>query len=311
MHKRKTHENFVQELGFKNPNIKVIGRYTNARTKIKVKCLIDKHIWYATPDNLLRGYGCPKCVGKCKTTESFIEDLYLISPHIEVLGEYKTNNAKIKCYCKKHKYTWYPTPSHLLQGQGCIYCKKEKISSLGKLSQEEFTERLSNVNNKIQVVGKYEDSHTNILVKCKEYGREWYIIPNNALTRGIKCTCNKKDNISNGELFIFDTLNKYNIDFIYQFSFEGLLGVNGGLLSYDFYLPKHNLLIEFQGMQHEQPIDYFGGEEKFKIQKQHDLAKRKYASQNNINLLEIWYYDYKNIEKIIVDFLGINKSICA
>lgn len=121
MFKRKTHKDFVEELLNKNPNIKVLGEYINARTKIEVQCLMDNHIWYATPDNLLRGYGCPKCAGKCKTTKSFIEDLHFISPHIEVLGKYKTNNTKIKCCCKKHEYIWYPTPSHLLQGQGCIY----------------------------------------------------------------------------------------------------------------------------------------------------------------------------------------------
>lgn len=311
MSKRKTHEVFVKEISTINPNIEIIGKYINARTKIKVRCLIDDHIWYATPDNLLHGYGCPKCAGKCRTTETFIKELQLINPNIEVLGEYKTNNTKIKCFCKIHNYIWYPTPSHLLEGQGCIYCKKEKISLFGRLSQEEFAKKLFNINDKIQIIGEYKISHTKILVKCKECGREWYIIPNNVLTRGVKCTCNKKGNISNGELLIFDALNKYNIEFIYQFSFNNLIGVNGGLLSYDFYLPNLNLLIEYQGIQHEKPIDFFGGKEKFKIQKQHDLIKKEYASQSNIDLLEIWYYDYNNIEKIIVDHLNINKNSCA
>ena len=212
MFKKKTHKDFVKELLIKNPNIKVLGEYINARTKIKVQCLIDNHIWYATPDNLLRGCGCPKCAGKCKTTESFIEDLHFISPYIEVLGKYKTNNTKIKCFCKKHEYIWFPTPSHLLQRQGCIYCKKDKISSFVKLSQEDFINKLFTVNDKIRIIEKYKDSHTKVLVKCEECGREWYIIPNNALTRGVKCTCNKKDNISNGELLIFDILSEYNVN---------------------------------------------------------------------------------------------------
>lgn len=301
MFKRKTHKDFVEELLNKNPNIKVLGEYINARTKIEVQCLMDNHIWYATPDNLLRGYGCPKCAGKCKTTKSFIEDLHFISPHIEVLGKYKTNNTKIKCCCKKHEYIWYPTPSHLLQGQGCIYCKKDKISSFVKLSQEDFTKKLFTVNEKIRIIEKYKDSHTKVLVKCEECGREWYIIPNNALTRGVKCTCNKKDNISNGELLIFDILSQHNIDFIYQHSFDGLYGVNGGLLSYDFYLPDKNVLIEFQGAQHKQPVEYFGGKEKFKIQQEHDKRKRDYAKEHNIELLEIWYWDFNNIEQILSD----------
>jgi hypothetical protein len=66
-----------------------------------------------------------------------------------------------------------------------------------------------------------------------------------------------------------------------------------------FYLPQHNLLIEYQGEQHERPVDYFGGKEQFKKQKKYDELKKKYAENNNIDLLIIWYYDYNNIEKII------------
>lgn len=306
--KLKKHEIFVKELSSINPNIEVLEKYTNARTKIKIRCLIDNHIWYATPDNLLHGYGCPKCAGKCRTTKLFRDELFLINPDIEILDEYINNSTKIKCYCKKHKHIWYPTPSHLLQGGGCVYCKKDKISALMKSSKHEFATKLSNVNNKIQVIGNYKDSHTKILVKCMECGREWYINPNNALIRGVKCTCNKKNNISHGELRIFEILQKYSVVFIYQFSFNDLYGVNGGTLSYDFIIQNKNILIEFQGEQHEKPIDYFGGQEKFKIQQEHDKRKRDYAKEHNIELLEIWYWDFENIETILQERLGLKAS---
>ena len=92
---------------------------------------------------------------------------------------------------------------------------------------------------------------------------------------------------------------KKNIDFELHKTYADLKGVNDGLLSYDFYLPKYNLLIEAQGQQHEHPIDYFGGDEPFKIQQEHDRRKRNYAKEYNIELLEIWYYDIDNIEKIL------------
>jgi hypothetical protein len=41
-------------------------------------------------------------------------------------------------------------------------------------------------------------------------------------------------------------------------------------LSYDFFLPDFNLLIEYQGRQHFIPVERFGGEETFKIQLEHD-----------------------------------------
>lgn len=67
------------------------------------------------------------------------------------------------------------------------------------------------------------------------------------------------------------------------------------------YLKDYNVLLECNGKQHYKPIEYFGGEEKFKIQQEHDERKRKYAKEHNIKLLEIpyWEFDKKLEEKII------------
>jgi len=37
----------------------------------------------------------------------------------------------------------------------------------------------------------------------------------------------------------------------------------------------------------------------FTKQLKHDQLKRDYALKHNINLLEIWYYDFDNIEEIL------------
>ena len=44
---------------------------------------------------------------------------------------------------------------------------------------------------------------------------------------------------------------------------------------------------------------------KFARQQEHDRRKREYAKQNNIDLLEIWYWDYDNIEDILSNKLNI------
>ena len=95
-----------------------------------------------------------------------------------------------------------------------------------------------------------------------------------------------------------------------------IIGINNGSLSYDFYLPNLNLLIEYQGIQHEKPIDFKGmgkkyANEQFKIQQIHDNFKREYAQQHNINLLEIWYYNFDDIEVILNDKLRIKQKISA
>lgn len=101
------------------------------------------------------------------------------------------------------------------------------------------------------------------------------------------------------EYLVQSYLNKNCFKYEIHKDFEGLLGIKNGKLSYDFYLPSYNLLIECQGKQHYEPIDYFGGIEQFKIQQEHDRRKRQYALTNNINLIEIPYWDECNISQIL------------
>lgn len=76
-------------------------------------------------------------------------------------------------------------------------------------------------------------------------------------------------------------------------------------LSYDFYIPKHKLLIEYQGEQHYAPVEYFGGEEAFKIQKDIDEVKKLYAEEIGIGLLEIPFKikSYEEIKDVLVGVL--------
>ena len=69
-------------------------------------------------------------------------------------------------------------------------------------------------------------------------------------------------------------------------------------------MPDYNLLIEYQGQQHERAVDFFGGEEKFEIQKEIDKKKKEYAQNNHYDFLEIWYRDYDNIENILSNKLA-------
>lgn len=122
------------------------------------------------------------------------------------------------------------------------------------------------------------------------------------------CGCLKQ-----GKSSIEYKVNQYflnhNINFEAQYKFDALKGIHNGQLSYDFYVPEFNLLVECQGQQHEKPIEYFGGEEQFVIQQEHDRRKREYAKNNGYGLLEIWYYDYDNIDKILDKELSINSNI--
>lgn len=49
----------------------------------------------------------------------------------------------------------------------------------------------------------------------------------------------------------------------------------------------------------------FQSQEQYERQKKYDNLKREYANTNKINLLEIWYHDFDNIEKILSGKLNI------
>lgn len=59
-----------------------------------------------------------------------------------------------------------------------------------------------------------------------------------------------------------------------------------------------NRLIGYQGEFHDGSA-YKMFPERFKIQQEHDRRKREYAKSHNIELMEIWYWDFNNIEQIL------------
>jgi len=55
----------------------------------------------------------------------------------------------------------------------------------------------------------------------------------------------------------------------------------------DVFVPQLNLALEYHGKQHDQPIDFFGGEEGFEQRQKLDRRKRRLCKRNGIVLLEI------------------------
>lgn len=100
----------------------------------------------------------------------------------------------------------------------------------------------------MEYIDNFSGMHKKATFRSKICGHEWEAIPNNIIYGQSGCPyCY----MSHGETRIFNYLTSENIDFEMQKSYDDLLGVNFGKLSYDFYLMKHNILIEFQGQQHE------------------------------------------------------------
>ena len=149
-------------------------------------------------------------------------------------------------------------------------------------------------------------SKIKVWIKCQEDEKHgsYFVSCDDFTLKDSRCPVCKE---SHGERNIREYLRKNNIDFIPQKEFSNLLGTGkkrNKPLSYDFYIPFKNLLIEFQGEQHYRPVDFNGkgmkqAEKNFKKQQEYDKRKREYAQQNNIPLLEITYLEEDKIEEIL------------
>lgn len=125
-----------------------------------------------------------------KTTEVFLKEYSSKYPnsHITIIGEYTGVHKHIACKCNVCGYEWMSTPHELLRGSGCIKCFREKL----KLTNEEFIERMKNINPNIIFLSKYIDNKTKIKCKCLIDNYEWEATPNKLLMgRGCPKCANK------------------------------------------------------------------------------------------------------------------------
>lgn len=296
MRKMKTQQQFENEVKLINPNIKIIGEYTGALKKVKCKCKVCDNTWNPYATHILHGMGCPKCASRkrAKSNDEFITEMRNINPNISIIEEYVSSKDKIKAHCNICGAEWEASPDSLVQGHGCPKCANNM-----RYTTNTFKDAFYKVNSDIEIIGEYKNSHTPIRCKCLLCGNIWNPTPNNLMS-GKGCShCSS----SKGEKKIKYFLDVNNISYIRNARFEGLKGIGDRSLSYDFYIPSNNLLIEYQGKQHFEPIDYFGGVEYFDIQTEHDKRKQQYAIDNNIELLEICYYD-DNIGDILANKLN-------
>ena len=290
-----TQEEFVAKMLEIHPNIEVIGTYTNANKKVRLKCKIDGFEWEATPNSLFSlQCGCPKCAGNAKyTTKSFIQAMKKISPNIEIKGEYKDNKTKIACKCKICGWEWEATPNNLLRKRNCPKCNHAVT-----MTNEEFLEKLKKVNSFVEPQEIYINYDTKIKIKCLKCGHTWFAKPDNLL-QGRGCP---KCRLSTGEKIINGILTNFKIDYERQKWYEDCRDELP--LPFDFYISQYNLLIEYQGHQHYYPV-HFGGisneraVKNLEVTQKHDKIKAEYCLKNDINLLTITFWEKDNIERIL------------
>lgn len=126
------------------------------------------------------------------------------------------------------------------------------------------------------------------------------------------CGCLRSELHSKNEMLIRKYLFENSINFIQEYSFSDCKGIGGRALRFDFYLPDFNTLIEYDGMQHFKPIDYFGGHESFNKLKINDQRKNLYCKTNGYTLIRLPYPMHKKeIENQLYNIISNPVTITA
>jgi len=145
----------------------------------------------------------------------------------------------------------------------------------------------------------YIGSKKSIQIKCIKHDSYFWKTPENHIFNSQGCPICQ---LSKGELAISTYLSINKIAHKSQQTFDTLRSDMNRPLKYDFYIPYHNLLIEFDGQQHFGCNNIKGhiiSDDKLARLKLHDKLKDEYAIKNNIKLLRISYKDLNNIPAIL------------
>jgi len=284
-----TTEKFIDKSNDTHKNKYIYDRtkIINHKSKVIIKC--KKHGYFEqSPGSHMNGSGCPKCFIDRKTSNSneFIKKSNKIhnDKYDYSLVNYENVKTKVSIICKEHGI-FEQKPGHHLNGHGCPKCVRI-------IDTDNFIYKSNKKHNNTYDYSNtiYKNHKTKVSIICKKHDI-FFQSPLSHL-RGIGCPiCNQ----SKGEKRIYDNLNKKNITFITQYKFKNCKNKNP--LPFDFYLPDHNICIEYNGIQHYKPIEFFGGVESLNELKIRDNIKKDFCNKNNINLIIIKYN--KSIKKQI------------
>lgn len=281
--------------------------YVDNKTPLAIIC--NRHgLFMQTPQSHLKGCGCPKCADektgdRCRMTlEEFLlrakethGDKYDYS--LVTKDTFVDAHTDIEIICQKHgKYK--QTPSEHLGGYGCYWCGKESMAQKQALTRDDVVRRCNEIfDNKYDysLFTEYHSKKDIIQVICPKHGA-WAVSVNNHLYRQSGCPSCKR---SFGEERIARFLDENHIEYTEQYRIknESLLCINMYMMI-DFFLPKYNIAIEYNGIQHYEENPLFDTRN-LEQQQRRDDAVRSYCKNHGIKLIEIPYTEYDNIEKLL------------
>jgi len=267
----------------------VIPKYKNGKTYCKCQCLCEKQtIKMVYKNSLLIGesQSCG-CLRKELSQEHYRSDIVgdrfgnLVVK--KMLYNYKNERTYCLCDCDCNN-EHICSLSNLISGHttscGCNSYEKGWDGRRTDLLGMKFGKLVVD-----EMLYGYKNQQTYCKCSC-DCGNTSIVYMGNLL-QGFTHSCGCGEHDSVGENLIKNILNDNNITYIYNHRFGDCRNILP--LPFDFYLPTYNTCIEYDGIQHFQPIEYFGGEKEFNRRKVNDDIKTQYCIKNNIQLIRLPY----------------------
>ena len=240
----------------------------------KIKIIFDGVIFEQNPQSHLNGM----------SPELLMNKDYFIKKSKDKWGEKYDYSLVEYLHCKSKVKIIYNDIIYNQTPAQHLKCAPENIILSIKKTNEQFITEANQVHDNKFSYNKtnYINSKIKVIITCPIHGD----FLQNPLSHLQGCGC-VNCNESKGEKSIAKYLDKNEISYYRQHKFDDCKNIFQ--LPFDFYIPKLRTAIEFDGKQHYEPMEFFGGLKAYEKLKINDKIKNDYCEDNYIDLIRIRY----------------------
>lgn len=301
MARRKTNKEYREEVNkLTNGEFELVGEYKNKRTKVNIMHKNCGRVRNVFPQTFSKNSKCLYCDGGARLShDGFVDKVNEIGEsEYEVLSTYMKASERVTLKHKVCGHVWSPISYTFMQGSRCPRCAYENKGKRFSKGKTLFVEEMKLVHgDEYTLLGDYKNLHHKTLFRHNDCDGEWETKPIVILNGGGCIYCSG----SKGERRIKRYFDKNKIAYKKEYWFDDCR--NEKPLPFDFAVLNDDgevtHLVEYDGEQHFEPVDIWGGEVNLKNIKLRDEIKRQYCKENNMPLIEIPYWEYDNVEIIL------------
>lgn len=182
--RKKTLEQFKQEVKLIDSDVQIIGEYINANIPIEFICKCGRHDMKAPGQILLGHTKCKKCAYGRLSFEEIFQKISLLENGVILINDYDENDMFTKKECLNYTCSCgqksRSSIKHLINGGKCASCSSPRIKD-----SDQFLDEMKIINPKMKILSRYDRVDKNIIFMC-ECGNIGCTTPH-SLLKGARC----------------------------------------------------------------------------------------------------------------------------